>query len=135
MKLVVDTNIIFSALIKDPLARRIITHSNLELYTINFSKKELLKYEKEILKKAKISATELYLILEKLNQKLNIIDDKVVALKINEGIKIMKKIDIKDSPFIAAALAIKADLWSEDKHFNKQDKIKVWKTKDLIEFV
>jgi len=47
----------------------------------------------------------------------------------------MDKIDPDDTPFIAAALATNSDIWSDDKHFQKQNKIKVWKTEDLIGLV
>ena len=49
--------------------------------------------------------------------------------------KIMDSIDPDDTPFIAAALATGADIWSDDKHFEQQNEIKVWKTKDLIQFL
>ena len=32
----------------------------------------------------------------------------------------MNKIDPKDTPFIAAALATESDIWSDDAHFEKQ---------------
>ena len=50
--------------------------------------------------------------------------------------KIMKDIDIDDAPILACALAIKnIGIWSEDKHFEKQNKIKVWKTKDILKLI
>jgi len=48
------------------------------------------------------------------------------------GEKIMDKIDPDDTQFIAAALATNSDIWSDDTHFTKQNKVKVWTTKELI---
>ncbi len=45
----------------------------------------------------------------------------------------MGKIDEKDTPFIALALSIENDgIWFNDKHFDMQKKIKVYKTIDII---
>lgn len=49
-----------------------------------------------------------------------------------EATKIMGKIDEKDIQFIALSLSIKNDgIWSNDKHFGEQAKIKVHKTIDI----
>jgi len=48
--------------------------------------------------------------------------------------EIIGKIDKKDIQFIALALAIKNNkIWSNDKHFEKQKKIQVYKTIDIID--
>ena len=53
-----------------------------------------------------------------------------------EAMKIMSKIDEKDAQFIAVALSIKNDgIWSNDKHFEKQEKIQVFKTIDIIKLI
>ena len=135
MKLVVDTNIIISAIIKDSLTRRILTHLDAEMYTINFSEQEIKKYKSDILQKAEISEIALDFLLGKLKDRLSNIDDNVVALKMEKAFEIMKEIDPKDSPFLAAALAINAEIWSDDKHFDKQNLVKVWKTKDVVKFL
>jgi len=49
----------------------------------------------------------------------------------DEAKKIMDNIDKADAPFIAAALAVNSPIWSDDKHFQKQHKITVFKTEDL----
>ena len=49
---------------------------------------------------------------------------------------VLDEIDNKDTSFIAASLAIENDgIWSDDKHFEKQDKVKIWKTKDLLDYI
>ncbi len=41
-----------------------------------------------------------------------------------------------DAPFITLALIIPNDgVWSNDKHFLKQDRIKIWTTRDLIKLI
>jgi len=135
MKLVVDTNRIIAALVRDGVSRKIITHFDGELITIGFSMEELGNHKKEILKKAKISETDLEMILNKLFSKMTVLDDKIIVRYMEEANEIMRDIDSDDVPFIAAALATKAPVWSDDKHFKKQNKIKVLTTKDLVEML
>jgi predicted nucleic acid-binding protein len=135
MRLVVDTNRIIAALVRDGISRWIISHFNGELITIGFSMEELGNHKKEILKKAKISETDLEMILDKLFSKITILDDKIIDQYMEEAKGIMEGIDSADTPFIAAALATKAPIWSDDKHFKKQDKVNVLTTKELIEML
>ena len=52
---------------------------------------------------------------------------------IDGAIEIIGHIDEKDTQFIALALAIENNgIWSNDKHFEKQTKIKIYKTIDII---
>ncbi|MBI4014875.1 MAG: hypothetical protein HY365_02890, partial [Candidatus Aenigmarchaeota archaeon] len=53
-----------------------------------------------------------------------------------EAKRIMDKIDPDDTPFIALALAVENDgIWSSDKHFERQNKIKIWKTETLLKLL
>lgn len=135
MRLIVDTNILFSALIKDSVTRKILMHINAELITIAFSEQEMLNHKKMLLQKSSLNEIEFELLLGKMKSKLVFIDDRIIAGKFEEAYEIMKKIDPQDSPFIAAALATGSDIWSDDAHFDKQQKVKIWKTKDLVKFV
>ena len=135
MRLIVDTSVIISALIKDSLARRILLQLEAELLTIHFSAREIENHKREIIEVAGISNAEFDHILEKLMNFLITLDDQVVRERMVEAHKIMDHIDSFDTPCISAALAVNADIWSNDKHFEKQNKIKVWKTKDLEPFL
>lgn len=135
MKLIVDSNILFAAIIKEPTVRKIIMHKPYEFLTVKFSEEEISKYKEEILGKSKLSNDEFDAIFDKLKQKLKMLDDQIIILKFEEAYEIMKNIDPKDSIFLAAALATNSDIWSDDQHFQKQNKIKIWKTEDLIKLV
>lgn len=135
MRLVVDTNRIIAALIKDSVSRRLISHIDAELLTISFFEEEIQKHKKILLEKSGLNEIGFDMLFEKLKDNLVILDDNRVRTKIMEASKIMDKIDPDDTPFVAAALATKADIWSDDAHFKKQRRIKVYKTKDLINFI
>jgi len=135
MKFIVDTNIFISALIKDSVTRKIIMHIKAELYSPKFLQEEVEKYKDEILRKANINETEFKVLFGQIKSKIIFLEFDSFSSKFDEAEEIMDKIDPKDTPFIAAALATESDIWSDDKHFEKQKKVKVWKTSDLAKLV
>ena len=135
MRLIVDTNRIIAALVKNSMSRKIISHIDAELITINFFEGEIQKHKKMLLSKSGLNEAEFSILLEKLKDRMIILDDGFIQNKIREAAIIMDKIDPDDTPFVAAALASKADIWSDDAHFEKQRRIKVHKTRDLVKFI
>ena len=56
--------------------------------------------------------------------------------KFREAERVMGKIDRDDVPFVALALSLPIDgIWTEDKHFLKQKRVKAWRTRDLLKFM
>lgn len=133
MKLVADTNRIIAALIKDSTSRKILLNKNFQFTSIVFTKTEIKKHEEEILQKSRLSEQEYAELFEKLFKKIELVDEKDIKTQfVKKGIKIMKNIDESDSLFVAIALQEKCAVWSDDKHFLKQKKVKVLTTKELI---
>ncbi len=128
MKTVIDTN----RVITDGASRKIITHANIDFFYIALNQDEILKHKNEILKKAQISEMEFEGILDKLFQKMILVDDAIIETRMKEAKEIIGAVDGADVPFIAAALALDASIWSDDKHFKKQNKIKVFTTIELL---
>jgi len=130
MKLVVDTNIILSALIRDGITRRIIFSPFIQFITPEYSLKEITKYEKFICEKAKLNYEEFKLILNIIFEKILIIPKKDYKYKINIAKTMIK--DVDDVPFIALYLALKADgIWSDDKDFKTRKDLLIFRTKEL----
>ncbi len=136
MKLIVNSNRIIAALIRDSASREILLSERFNFTTVKFSIKEVQKYKKVIIKKAKINEAEFLHIMNLLLDRLDVIDETAIRkedyLKAKE---IMDKIDEKDTPFIAAALSKNSSIWSDDGHFKQQNKIRIWTTKQLIRLV
>ena len=132
MKLIVDTNRILAALIKNGLSRKIVTSGSFELYAPNYVLDEVMRHIDYVFKKSGISRSEIKKFLLLFMENLTIINDAEIKVHIEEARKIIGHIDINDAPILACALAIKCGIWTEDKHFEKQNKIDVWHTKDLI---
>lgn len=132
MKLIVNTNRIIAAIIKDSYSRKILLSLPAELIMINLSHQEIEKHRSEIIKKSDLTDNELDYLLLKFKEKLILLDDEIIQKYMLEAKEIMEKIDTNDVPFIAAALATDSDIWSDDLHFQRQKKIKIWKKKDLV---
>lgn len=133
MKLVVDTNTIISALVKDSMSREIFNNLNYQFLAPDFSLQEIKKYKSLICKKADIDELTFEILLGILFNRIDIVPLTEYQDSINEAESLIGKSDKKDVPFLALAIAKKSDgIWSDDKHFEKQNKIKIFKTKDLL---
>jgi len=131
MRLVIDTNMIIAALIKDSKAREIIMNKDIEFISPDFVIEETYKYEDYICEKSGLTKEEFELLLSLIFEKIKIIPVSEYETFMEEAKRIMK--DMKDVPYLACALSLKCDgIWTNDKDFNKQNKIKIWYTEDLI---
>ena len=135
MQLVLDSNRLFAALIRDSVSRKILLHFNADFFIITLNYEELQKYKTELFGKSGMDAISFNLMLNQLLQKCIYVEDRELFKHWDEAKEIMLKIDPEDVAFTAAALATGADIWSDDEHFQKQNKINIWKTKDLVKFV
>jgi predicted nucleic acid-binding protein len=82
MKIVVDTNILFSAIIsQQSLFRKILFDDTLTLYAPNFAFVELFKYKEKIQKFCKLSDTELYEFMNLLVNRINFVNEQFISDK------------------------------------------------------
>ena len=136
MRLVVNSDRIIDALIRDSKSREIVFSGKFELVTIDFALSEIREHEEEILRKARLSKSHLKSLLSILFSKILVASDLAVETRMNDAIKIMDRIDPDDTPFIALALAIENEgIWTEDRHFEMQKAVKIWKTADLLRLI
>lgn len=133
--LVVDTNRVIAALVKDSLSRMLLCSTLVTFYTMGFSKQEIMKHKEELLQKTALSESAFDALLARLYSKLRLIPDTIIQPYLQEAEQIMQIIDPDDVQFIAAALAMNSGIWSDDKHFQKQHRIKVWTTEALFQEV
>ncbi|KXA89970.1 hypothetical protein AKJ37_02180 [candidate division MSBL1 archaeon SCGC-AAA259I09] len=132
MKLVLDTNILFSALIAGGKTRKLIITGNHDLHAPEYTFTELENHQDEIEKKTKLDKSDLQLLLNIILEQINITPKPEFENQLPKAEKTMGEVDPDDVPFLALALHLKADIWSDDKHFQKQGKVNVWKTPELI---
>ncbi|MCR4335607.1 MAG: PIN domain-containing protein [archaeon] len=130
MKLVIDANILFSALLKDSITRNLLLDRRLALFAPKFLITEYAKYSRELRKRSGLKEDEFGELSKRLIRRIKLVLDKEIILYYQAAQSIVS--DKKDTPYIACALAIGADTWSNDKHL-KNARIKNWTTKELAE--
>lgn len=96
---------------------------------------EIDKYKDEILQKANINEKQFYFLLSSLFKYIQVINPIYYNSYLNEADKIIGNIHKTDIPFIATALAFNCPVWSDDKHFKKQKRVKVLTNKDVLELL
>lgn len=136
MKLVIDSNRVMAGPIKDSATRMIILHEEFEFIAPEFLLTEIDKYKEYLMKKAHQTEKVFEITKSTLIEHIEFIPKDVIVEYIQEAEKIMKDIDIKDSPFLAVGMQSRTQgIWSEDKDFDQQSILKRYSTKDLFDFL
>lgn len=131
MKLIVDSNILFTFFWKNATATDLFVFQDLELYSPQFALAEIEKYAAVIIRKAKMSDKEFRDIKKELELLMIFVPLEKYASFLQRAAKITS--DKDDIDFLALALAKKYPVWSNDKELKKQNKIKILTTKEVIE--
>ncbi len=121
MKLVLDSNILFSAILKNSTTRNILVSEEFELFLSEYALLEIDNHRQFLLKKTQLSESEFAMTLNMLLERAE---------------QIMRGIDLDDAPFIALAMSFPNDgVWSNDKDLRRQTTIRVWTTEELLEWL
>ena len=135
MKLVVDANVLFSFFKRDSTTRELITSFEIfELYTPSLCIKELSKHREEICRKSHISEAEFEEEMEDLRLFVGIVPDEEFKNFAGEAKQLLGE-HLKDIPYFALTLYLKCGIWSNEKRFKKQARIKAVSTSDLVSFL
>jgi predicted nucleic acid-binding protein len=136
MKLVIDTNILISALIKDSATRELLLLPSLEFFLPEYALQEIEAHKAQISRRSGLSESEIDVVLSILLENVGIVPASNIKPYLKKADKIIGRVDPSDTPFVALALSIKNDgIWSNDRHFEKIKGIKVWKTSDLLKLM
>ena len=136
MRLVLDTNILFSFFRENPV-RKILIEANqlgLILYAPAYAIEELRKNKQDLLKYTGLKSNdEIELIMQTLQA--------IIEIKPGDFFEEYKEKaqtitpDLKDAPFFALALKLEADIWSNEPRLNKQSAVKVMTTQEVRKFI
>ena len=129
---VVDTTILVSWLL-DPnkLTGRVVRSLELELYTPYQSVSELWKHRDDWSKKR--PGLDLPAFTDSIGRYVNVEMVDRSMKEMNEARFVMEKIDSDDVEFVALAIKRDVPIWSHDKHFLKQKRVKVVTSQDILE--
>jgi predicted nucleic acid-binding protein len=117
MKVILDTNILFSAMLSSgsPL-RQTLNNQDLVFLAPNFIFLELFKHKEKLLKLSKQSEAEIYLFLNFLLERIQFISPDLVSTQAyRTAYELCKDVDEADTPFVALSLELSVALWTGDK--------------------
>ena len=116
MKVVVDSNIIFSALLKSPNRYcDTICLSGDEFYTPKFMFVEIFKYKERIVRQSKMPEEEVLEMLYRLILNLRFFDETLISTRnFLRAFQLVKDTDRNDLIFVALTFEIGGKLWTSD---------------------
>ena len=133
MIFILDVNILLSALIKDSTTREIIAKSGQDFHFPEPSLQKISKYKDLILKKSGLSEQDFLEVLHHLLNFIKLIPTEQIITNWEKAKEIMEHIDPEDVIFIATALSHPDSIiWSDDAHFDKQNRALTMKTKQIL---
>jgi predicted nucleic acid-binding protein len=141
MRIVVDTNIVFSAILNSnsKIARILLQpKSRLNFYSTEHLLIEILKHRSKLKNISKYSDQELDRIILLITKKIRFINVKLIAKESYKYAEhLTHDVDIDDTEFIALSEHIKGKFWSGDKELQKGLLKKGWNkfitTQDLFD--
>ncbi len=121
MKIIINSNILISVLIRDATTRRLIFNPKFKFYLPEFSINELKEHLSEIAQKAEISQQDVKQLINKFLEHISLVPQTDYQQYLQRAMEIIGSIDEDDIPFIALALAMKNDgIWSNDLHLRNR---------------
>ena len=105
MQIVIDSNVLFSALIKDSFTRKIILDYEESFLFPSYIFEELEEHKVELLEKSEMNPAEFDLLLQIILKKVLVVPNEVLNKYFTEAMNVVGEIDPDDAPFIACALA------------------------------
>ena len=121
MRIVVDTNILFSALLRMPnrYATTILL-GEYSFYSPKFVFVELFKYKEKIMKYSKLEEDELLELLHRLLKCVRIgEEERISESSLNQAYELCKDVDLKDILFVALTINLDGRLWTSDDKLKK----------------
>jgi predicted nucleic acid-binding protein len=121
---------------KKSSVRELLLNPLFEFYVPEHCIEEIERRVDEISGRSGLDVENVYLLLGVLLGSVQVVPAERIVKKYKEAESVMCKIDKDDVPFTALALSFPNDgLWTEDKHFLKQNRVKVWRTRDLLKLL
>jgi predicted nucleic acid-binding protein len=133
MKLVVDANVVISALIADSKTRELIVTLNPELLTPEVVHDEIGDQEALIVEKSGMGVERVRQFINLLFQYIETVPASEFYPYIKEAEEAVGNTDPDDVLYVACALARDAGVWSDDSDFDDQDLVPAFTTSEVIQ--
>lgn len=135
IRLVVDTNTLMSALLKDnSITAKLLKSEFFDLYYPEDGLREIEYYKKYMISKRKktLQKQSFDYALKFILESIRIISSELYSQRMKDAYEVMKEIDEKDTPFLALALQLNCPIWSNDKHFKHQGIADAYTTGEVV---
>lgn len=117
MRVVIDTNIIISAII-NPKGREldiIFNYPNIQLFSCYFLHVELIKHKEKLLKLSKLQENEFLELFYYILKQISLMNEEYISSDIwRMAYNYTKEVDEKDISFVALSMSLDAKLWTGD---------------------
>lgn len=123
---IIDTNIIFSALVPQAsFIRDILLETNLTFIAPNYLISEIYRHKEKLIKVSRLTESEFYIYFNGIVDRVQFIPIDFVSLNSRlMAYELCKDIDAKDTPFIALSLELHLPLWTGDRKLQQGLKAK-----------
>lgn len=132
MKLVVDTNVLLSALIANSATRTLLFSIDDPLVAPEGLKRELDRHDQLVREKSGLDDTELDALTSRLFSHVEFVPHPELEANREEAADALADVDSDDVIFLATALSVDGAVWSDDRHFQAQDLVPVVTTEDVL---
>ncbi len=132
MKVIIDSNRVIAALIKDSTTRTILFDEFFEFLAPATMNEEIEKYREEIMQKAELTQEDFDNVLVLCLENITIVAQEKYRSLLDE----MKQYtsDAKDIPYFAVCSFTNAEgIWTHDPHFAEQKKFKILTNINMLE--
>ena len=124
MLIVVDANVLCSALLAEGKTVDLLFSEQIEPIAPEMLFTELKRHEEELLEKTKLSEEAFNELLALFGKKIRVIPSNEFEDRLHEANDLLKP-HTKDTEYVALALKFNCPLWSKEKLLKKLDRIKV----------
>ena len=132
MKLVVDANVVISALIADSKTRELIVTLEPDLLTPAFVYDEVENYEDLIVDKSGMEPDRVAQFIDLLFQYIEVVPASDFYPAIETAESAIGDTDPDDVLYLACAIASDGTIWSDDSDFDEQNLVETYSTSDVI---
>ena len=128
MKVVVDSNIVFSAILGSRIGQILTLGSQyFNFYSIDLLKEEILSHDQKILKISGFSSKQFHEAFEIVTSKIKFIDQALISEEqLTTAVELTKDVDENDALFVALTNHLDAFLWTGDKKLENGLKKRGW---------
>jgi len=129
---VVDANVLCSALLRDGTTRRLLLYGGLDLHTPGIIWREFERNRAYLLKKSRATEAAFDLLLDALRDRIGEVPLALIGERMEEAGESLGEEDSLDAPYLAAALALGGALWTQDKKLRAKARVPVLGTEELV---